>query len=238
VTSALASPVPSAASSRAEREARNARLNRTHSMAGMRERGGLVVALVEGRRREVVAAAVRASRPEVVLDVGAEDGWIAQAWARDVGRTVLADLDPAVLARAQARALPRTTVLVADACDGEALRAARPDVVVLSAVLEHLERPAQALAAARAALPRGGRVVAYVPADGPILAIKRALSATGLSRLVPGVSMEPAPGHLHRFTRRSFARLLRVAGRVERVSFDPVALGWVGVARVPPRASG
>ena len=216
--------------------ARNAALNRTHSMEGMRERGGAVVRAVEERRRRLVASAVLAKHPGTVVDVGCEDGWIAEAYARDVGATVLVDLDPAVLARAAARGLPRTRCVVAEAGDLSPLSGLGADVVLLSAVLEHLERPAEALSAAADVLRPGGAVVAYVPADRPILALKGVLRRTRLSALVPGVSLDPAPGHVRTFSRASFSTLLRGVGRVERVAFDPVALGWLGVVRRPDRA--
>jgi SAM-dependent methyltransferase len=217
---------------------RNAELNRTHSMAAMRARGGLAVRLVEDRRRRLVADAVLRLRPRTVVDVGCEDGWIAEAYAPSVGETLLVDADPAVLARASERGLPRTRTRVADATDAAGLEGVGADVVVLSAILEHLERPALALRATARALAPGGRVVAYVPADGPILAIKACLRRGRLGGLARGVSLEPAPGHLHRFDRRSFASLLRGVGVLERLTFDPVALGYLGVVRVDrPRAA-
>ena len=213
-----------------------AALNRTHAMAGLRERGGGVVRAIEERRRRLVASRVLRSRPSIVVDVGCEDGWIAEAYARDVpGETVLVDLDPAMLRRAALKGLPRTRTLVADACDRDALSRALPrvaDVAVLSAILEHVADPVAALCAAAATLRPGGRIVAFVPADGPIVLAKRLLRTTRLLALVPGVSPDPAPGHVRRFDRASFARLLRRVGDVEEVGFDPAVLGYIGVVRV------
>lgn len=216
-----------------------AALNRTHDMAGFRARGGAVVRAVEARRRALVADRVRRLRPRVVVDVGAEDGWIAEAYAAHVGRTVLVDLDPAVLARAAARGLPRTTWVVGDARGPAPLPDGCADVVVLSAVLEHVPVPAGVLAAWARVLVPGGHVVVFVPADGPILCAKRVLGATGLHRLVPGVSLAPAPGHVVTFDRTRLARLLIPFGAVEEIGFDPGVLGYTALLRVddPARAA-
>jgi SAM-dependent methyltransferase len=110
------------------------------------------------------------------------------------------------------------------------------DAVVLSAVLEHLARPRAALAAWAAALRPGGRIVVFVPADRPILLAKRVLRATRLGGLVRGLSLDPAPGHVRVFDRRSLARLLIPLGSVEGIRFDPAVLGYAAVVRVeqPP----
>jgi SAM-dependent methyltransferase len=233
--SALATRSPSSPPAAA---ARNARWNATHSMAGMRARAGSLVRAIEERRRRLVAEAVLASRPRHVVDVGCEDGWMAEAYAPRVGRTTLVDLDPAMLERARRRAIPRADARVADAEDARALAGLSADVVLLSAVLEHVERPEAALAAAAGALAPGGRIVAYVPADGPILAAKAFLRALRLGRLLPGLSLEPAPGHVRRYDRRSFARDLARVGRVERLAFDPAVLGYLGVVRPPAEGTG
>jgi len=219
--------------------ARVAALNVTHDMAGLRSRGGAVVRAIEARRRTLVARRVRRLAPRVVVDVGAEDGWIAQAYAHAVGRTVLVDLDPVVLARAEARGLPRTTCVVGDARGPAPLPDGCADVVVLSAVLEHVEAPARVLAAWARVLVPGGHVVVFVPADRPILAAKRVLAVTGLHRFVPGVSLAPAPGHVVTFGRAALARLLNPFGAVEEIGFDPGVLGYTALLRVndPARAA-
>jgi SAM-dependent methyltransferase len=209
-----------------------AALNRTHSMAGMRARAGAVVRGIEARRRRLVAERVlRRRRPGVVVDVGCEDGWIAAAFAHAADETVLVDVDPVVLAAAAARGLPRARTVVAEATARGAVPAGSADVVVLSAVLEHLEDPGAALAAWGESLVPGGRFVVYVPADRPILLAKRVLRATRLGGLLPGLSLDPAPGHVTVFDRRSLAALLSRHGAVEEVAFDPLCLGLTAVVR-------
>jgi SAM-dependent methyltransferase len=212
-----------------------ARLNETHAMAAMRARAGRIVGGIEARRRRLVARRVRRLRPGLVVDVGCEDGWIAEAYLSAAGRVVLVDLDPEVLRRSAISRDPRVACVVADACDGEAvaraLGVARADAIVLSALLEHLPDPGAALRALRPVLRRGGRFVVYLPADGPILGAKALLRLTRTGGLVRGLSTEPAPGHLHRFGRRHVARLLAPHGRIEELTFDPVCLGYLAVVR-------
>lgn len=218
----------------------NRALNRTHAMAGLRARGGRVVRAIEARRRRLLAAAVTAGRHRLVLDVGAEDGWLAAGYAERTERLVLLDLDPDVLAGAALAEAPGVETRVADATDatslGRALGEARFDVVVVSALLEHLPRPDDALRALTPRLAPGGRLVVYVPADGPILLLKAILRRTGFGRLVRGLPLEPAPGHLHRFDRRSLARLLAPHGRILSLVFDPLVLGYLALLARGPGA--
>jgi SAM-dependent methyltransferase len=209
-------------------------------MAGLRSRGGIVVRTIEERRKDLVAARVRRvltlvpSGPcsGVVADVGCEDGWIAQAYAAHAGETILVDVDPAVLGRATA--IPRCRTVVADAATRDAVPRASVDVVVLSAILEHVVDPGAVLAAWAPALREGGRFVVYVPADRPILALKRVLRVARLAFLVRGVSLDPAPGHVRTFSRRSLVRLLKPFGVLEEVEFDPAVLGYAATVRVTP----
>jgi SAM-dependent methyltransferase len=188
---------------------------------------------IEARRRRLVVERVLRARPASVVDVGAEDGWVAEGWAGRVGRTTLVDVDPAMLALAGARGLPRTRTVVADARGPVPLPSASADVVVLSAVLEHLTDPSSALAAWSAALVPGGRFVVYVPADRPILLAKRVLRATRLGGLVRGLSLDPAPGHVRTFDRPALVRLLKPFGVLEDLVFDPAVLGYAAVVRSP-----
>jgi len=227
------------ASPPAERAAWNADLNRTHAMAGLRARGGRLVRAIEERRRRLVAERVLRRHPRVVVDLGCEDGWMAEGYAAKVERLVLADLDPAVLAEAPLARRLGVECVTADAlAPGALLERLGPggaDVIVLSALLEHLPVPGQALEALTPLLKAGGAFVIYVPADGPILLAKRVLKTTRLGGLVRGLSLEPAPGHLQRFDRATLARLLAPHGRLVELSFDPAVLGYVAV--LEPRAA-
>lgn len=213
----------------------NRGLNRTHAMAGMRARAGRIVNGIEARRRKLVVERVLRHAPQTVADVGCEDGWIAEGYVDGVSHLTLVDLDPDVLAASPLGARPNVSTLRADATDAAALHAglgARAlDMIVLSALLEHLPAPAAALRALAPSLRPGGRFVIYLPADGPILFAKSVLKRTGLGGLIRGLSLEPAPGHLHRFTRRDVARLVRPFGEIEELTFDPVCLGYLCVVR-------
>lgn len=222
----------------AERVARNQALNQTHSMADLRARGGWVVRWIERRRRELVAREVRARRPHTVLDLGCEDGWIAEAYAAGVQRLVLADLDPAMLAQSALAGRPGVVTVVGDALDPQPLAAQvgpqGADVIVLSALLEHLDDPSAAVAGLRPLLAPGGCFVVYVPADRPILRAKSVLRVTGLGRLVRGLSLAPAPGHVQVFDAARLRAVLAPHGTLLRLAFDPLALGYTAV--LEPRA--
>jgi SAM-dependent methyltransferase len=213
----------------------NRALNRTHDMAGMRARAGRLVRTIERRRRALVAARVVRGTHARAVDLGCEDAWMTEAWAPRVSRLALVDVDPDVLARSSLARRRGVETHAADATDARALSRALGlrawDVVVASALLEHVPDPDAALAAWTALLAPHGRLVLYVPADRPILAAKAVLRATRLGSLVRGLSLDPAPGHLHRFGRADLARLLARHGRVAEIAFDPAVLGYVAVVR-------
>jgi SAM-dependent methyltransferase len=216
----------------------NQALNQTHAMSLLRQRGGRVVRAVEGRRRGLVAAAVLRGPHRRVVDLGAEDGWIAEGYAARVPDLLLVDVDPDVLARAPLARRSGVRTAVADATDPASLRSAigpvAPDVVVVSALLEHLPRPGPVVGSLLGLLAPRGRLVVYVPADGPILTAKAILRLARLGGLVRGLPLTPAPGHLHRFDRRRLARLLGAAGRVRALRFHAEVLGYLAV--VSPRS--
>ena len=243
-TEATPAPAPAASHGSADLQAWNRELNKTHAMAAMRARAGRIVTAIEDRRRRLVVERVLRHGPQVVVDVGCEDGWIAEGYvngvvAQDGGRVVLADLDPDVLASTSLAGRAAVDTVVTDATAPDALAAhlgARgADVIVLSALLEHLPDPAAALRALAPLRAPGGRFVVYLPADGPILLAKRVLKTTRLGKLVRGLSLEPAPGHLHQFSRKDVARLLTVLTEqgdvVEEITFDPACLGYIAVVR-------
>lgn len=234
------SAVPVAASGSVDAH-QNARLNETHAMADLRARGGLVVRHIEARRRRWIVDAVLSRAPARVADVGCEDGWIAEAYAPRVQETYLVDLDPRMLEGTRLAARPGVTLVADDATSGDVLARTlggrRVDVVLLAALLEHLADPAAALRALRPLVARGGAFVVYVPADGPILFLKRVLRVTRLGGLVRGLSLDPAPGHVQRFRRRDLVRLLAPFGTLVRLDFDPVCLGYLAVVEVKAPAT-
>lgn len=209
----------------------NRGLNETHAMAAMRARAGVVVNAIEARRRRLMVDAVLRSAPQHVLDVGCEDGWIAEGYVGAVEHLVLSDIDAHVLERSPLAGRPNVDTVAADATAPsallETLGPAWGDVIVLSALLEHVPDPRAVLRGLAPLLAPGGRFVIYLPADRPIGFLKHVLRHTRLGGLVRGLSLEPAPGHLHVFGRRDVVALTRRFGVLERVTFDPVCLGWI-----------
>ena len=196
----------------------NRALNRRYAMRNLRAHESRLVRWMEARRQARVAALVRPF--ERALDVGSEDGALAAAW-RGKGRfTVLLDLDPAMLGRADAPSL---------AADAERIPLASGafDLVVLSAILEHVLDPAAVVAESARILRPGGRLVAYVPWDGAVVVLKRWGRRLGLSlgKLHEGL----APGHLRCFDRNSLRALFGPAARIRR---DWFSLGYYVEATV------
>jgi SAM-dependent methyltransferase len=99
--------------------------------------------------------------------------------------------------------------------------AARFDLILLNQVLEHLEHPAETIAALGRRLEPGGRLVIGVPNFGSWQ------SAIGGARWF---HLDP-PRHLHHFTRAGLEQLLAGAGlaveRISFVSFEHDPYGWI-----------
>ena len=115
---------------------------------------------IEERRRRLIAGRVIRLHPDVVVDIGCEDGWIAESYVSQVERLWLADLDPEVLAAGSLAAHPKVRTVVSDATRPAALQAALgsrgADVILLSALLEHLPEPDVALTELAPLLAPGG----------------------------------------------------------------------------------
>ena len=205
----------------------NRALNERYAMENLKAHPNPVVRWIEDRRRRKIAQLV--PKFERALDLGAEDGSLASRW-RGKGRfTLLLDLDPGMLRRSDVASV------AADACRLPVADASF-DVVVLSAILEHVVDPEACVADAARALRKGGRIVAYVPWDDAVVSLKRWARRVGVSlgKLHDGM----APGHLRRFDRARLHRLFAgVADRV-RVRLDPLSLGYYVEAHVRDRRKG
>ncbi|MEM8883005.1 MAG: class I SAM-dependent methyltransferase [Planctomycetota bacterium] len=199
----------------------NRALNRRYAMENLQRHGSTMVRRIEARRRRRIAELVPAF--DVALDLGAEDGSLAALW-RDKGRrTILLDVDPAMLRRAggDRLAADASTLPLADGA---------VDCVVLSAILEHVVDPGLTLAECARVLRPGGTIVAYVPWDEAVVPLKRWARRLGfrLGKLHEGL----APGHLRTF---DHAKLARLFGRVTndyRIQRDVRSLGYYVVAEV------
>ena len=199
----------------------NRALNRRFGMANLRDHESRIVRRIEARRRARVARAVGTFGS--ALDLGSEDGSLADAWRAGGSRTVLLDLDPAMLRRS------RGPGVAADACrlplaDGSF------DLVVLTALLEHLVEPSECVAEAARVLRTGGRIVAWVPWDPAVVRLKRWGRRLGF-RLGP-LHQGQAPGHLRTFDRAALRRLFRPHVSGLRIALDPFSLGYLIEARV------
>jgi SAM-dependent methyltransferase len=199
----------------------NRALNRRYAMRNLRDHESALVRRIEARRRARLAALVPQGFDRA-LDLGAEDGALAGGW-RGKGRFVLLlDVDPAML-----RGAPDRRV----AADALRLPLADRsfDVVVLSAILEHVVDPARAVAESVRVLRPGGRLVAYVPWDAAVVKVKRWARRTGfrLGPLHDGL----APGHLRVFDRARLRALFAAAASGVSVRLDPWSFGYYVEAR-------
>lgn len=199
----------------------NRALNRRYGMENLRTHSNPAIRWIEARRRNRLAELVPPF--DRALDLGAEDGDLARAWAPKGRLVVLLDLDPAMLSRAPA---PR---VAADGCQLP-MAAGSFDLVVCSAILEHVVDPAALVEECRRVLRPGGRIVAYVPWDAAVLKVKRTLRTCGIG-LGP-LHADLAPGHLRTFDRAKLRRLFASVSEFPRVRLDPLSFGYYVEATV------
>jgi SAM-dependent methyltransferase len=199
----------------------NRALNRRYGMENLRAHRNPIVRRIERRRRARIASMVRPF--DRALDLGAEDGSLSDLWRRKGRFVLLLDLDASLLRRAGAPGVEADASKLPLA-DGTF------DVVVLSAILEHVVDPAQAVEECARVLKPGGRIVAYVPWDAVVVRLKRWARrlGVGLGPLAAG----QAPGHLRTFDRKELDRLFAPVARERRIRLDPFSLGFYVEARV------
>lgn len=199
----------------------NRALNRRYGMENLRSHGNPVVRRIERRRRRSLAALVPPF--DRALDLGAEDGTLAAEW-RGKGRfTLLLDLDAAMLRKGGAPGAAADAMRLP-------VKSRSFDVVVLSAILEHVLEPRDAVAEAARVLRPGGTLVAYVPWDAAVVWLKRWARRLGLR--LGALAEGQAPGHLRTFDRANLRGLFGPFAREVRVRRDPLSLGYYVEARV------
>ena len=168
-------------------------------------------------------AAVRELAPRSVLDVGCGEGIVTERIARALPETTVTGLDvaaPGLLAEWERRSAHnlrfRSGSAYALPWDDRSF-----DVVCAFEVLEHLERPADALAEMARVASRA--LVASVPRE-PVWRVLSFLSGHYVAAL------GNTPGHVNHWSRRTFGRFAACAGKVVRVR---TPFPWTMVTVVP-----
>lgn len=161
-----------------------------------------------------------------LLDVGTGTGTVAAAACARGARVSAVDAEPGMVALAQ-RAAPQAEVSVAVLPDLP-FPSGTFDAVVANFVINHVGRPAQAVAALRAVARPGGHVAATIwcsPAGAGHELLDRAGAEAGASRPADLPRLAPADEFPH--TAEGFAALLSGAG-LHEVTCEP--LDWDHVA--------
>jgi ubiquinone/menaquinone biosynthesis C-methylase UbiE len=169
---------------------------RAEDYSHLSARGQALVA----RFRDAVVARVATGGPDSVLEVGCGQGWLLARIAETLPDTALHGLDVRADAiEYAARLVPEASLTVGD---GASLP--YPDrsfaVVVCSQVIEHVEDPVRVLAEIRRV--GKGHAVISVPHEPWFWAANLARG-----KYLP--TLGNCPGHIHHYTSRSLARLLR-----------------------------
>ena len=190
--------------------------------------GGAVYRWFLGRVHAELARHVARFRPATVLDAGCGEGFVAADLRRRRSGLEITGVDADEAAISYARR-HFGDVAAFDTGDLYALPFADRsfDVAVCSEVLEHLDRPAQAV-----------RELARVARLGVVVSVPREPAFDALNRLGQALGAAPDPGHVRHWTPRAFARFLRpLLGDVEvstRHLFT-LASAPVGPGGTPPR---
>ena len=201
----------------------NRSLNRHYGMENLSAHPSRLVRRIEARRRARIDALVGRRPFQRAVDLGAEDGSLPAEWSRHGRIVFLIDVDISRLVTSNSRAIG------ADASKLP-LQSGACDLVVMSAILEHVPDPHATVAeAAREAGP-GGRIVLYVPWDGAVVRAKRWARRFGFR--LGKLHSDVAPGHLHCFDRASLRALLAPVSRRFDIRLDPWSFGWYAEAEI------
>ncbi len=176
----------------------------------------------------VILRYLPAGAGQKVLDVGAADGYLAEALVRRGFHVTCLERDPGLAAAAAGRC---SRVLVADLERELPLLDGPFDVIVCGDVLEHLSDPGRVLASLRESLREDGIILVSVP-NVAHLWVRLGLLFGRFEYADRGILDR---GHLRFFTRRTFLRLLRDAKLVPaKLVATPVPLPLL----VPERLHG
>ena len=171
------------------------------------------IRLVEQRRLAIISRMAGDTRGRRVLEIGCGAGHVLRLFP-DAALTGV-DVSTVALAAAAANLDGYDVALVPD--DAETLLSVegRYDVVICSEVLEHLDRPDQALARIASLLAHGGRALITVPNE-PLVRVARAAC-----RPFMRVDWGGEVNHLHTWSPRRFEPFLRQHLAIEEVAFAP-----------------
>lgn len=149
-----------------------------------------------------------------VLEVGAGIGTVTAMLADGRELVTALDIDPFYIRRLENRFrdVPQVVPHLSDIAiaDWESLKADRHDTIVLSNVLEHIQDDGDAVRRFRKILPKGGKLIVFVPA---------------LQQLFG--SMDEAVGHFRRYHPDSLRAVL------EQNGFEVDVLEWMNLVGIP-----
>ncbi|MEE2658980.1 MAG: class I SAM-dependent methyltransferase [Candidatus Latescibacterota bacterium] len=155
----------------------------------------------EARRLEVIARRLAPLRGLRLLDMGCGSGWFADLCHRRGARVVACDIAPTGVAAARRR-FPDAGAFAAGDIYDLGFASASFDAVVLSEVVEHLERPQAGVKEAVRLLCPGGRLAITVPYRESIVE----------HLCVHCNRLTPANAHLHCFDEERLDEAIEGAG--------------------------
>lgn len=157
----------------------------------------------------------RAFQPKRIVELGAGTGAvIRECQRRGLGQEFIAlDWSGEALRRLQ-RNMSGVRVLEADIADAAQVLPGRTDLLVMSHVVEHLQRPELVLRQLAASVEFEAAIIEVPLENLPLAAVRASLRPRDRNKA----------GHLHFFTKRSFERLVVSSGLriVDHVTYVPI----------------
>jgi len=208
----------------------NQAVNRAHPMAQKSAHPNPLIRWVE-RQRFRITERLGDCPARRILDIGCESGQVTARRLGGSGLSLLADLDSGML-RENRRKNGSAAAIPAMAANVTRLpfRDGSLDLIFCTEVLEHLERPEEAVGELARVLAPGGRLVVSVPNDRWIVAIKTMLKRLGLRGFLGPLSDDLAMGHIQLFSAGTLRRLLQGPFEVRRLFLSfPFRLNFFAV---------
>jgi len=201
-------------------EALNDRLAREHPIDDYYARSPLPIRVIENRRLQIIRDMVGPCRGLQLAEIGSGGGHVLRMF-REAKLTAI-DVSDVFLATAKKNLDGYDCRFVKGEIDELDLPAHSFDRIVCTEVLEHTANPEAILAAIARLLKKDGVAVITVPNDPLILKLKSLVRKTPVGWVLRGkVNWGGDEFHLHRWTPKSFRRVLERQFRVTDYQASP-----------------
>lgn len=198
----------------------NKKLNKTNSMTLLEKNRNPLIRFEEKQRRNIILQMVHQPAGKVIADVGCEEGYNAQRLVGECSRIYCVDIDEELLRVAKQKINSDRAQFIQSDAQQVNLPDNCVDIAISSHVLEHLPSPQKGFNELYRIVKPGGEIVINVPNEKVVLFLKKVLRSLGLGKLLGGLNVGLAPGHLHVFDKKMFLEIVRDKAEIKEFKYN------------------